>query len=187
MATTAPPAEPSPPGTFLPRRSRFVVGVDLGQSVDPTAICVLEHIRGVIDCNSEWERHTGTGLIKQKKASRYHVRHLQRLTLGMSYPAIVALVKELLARSPLCGDGEHVRPAETVIDQTGVGAAVADIFDAAGLRPIKVTITSGLETTPVGERLGERRWHVSKTSLISNLDAALHVGELQFAKALRES
>lgn len=46
-----------------------------------------------------------------------------------------------------------------------------------------MTITSGLETTPVGER----RWHVSKTSLISNLDAALHVGELQFAKALRES
>jgi|SRR5262249_12687310 len=88
---------------FLPRSSRWILGVDLGQSVDPTAICALEHIKGVLDFNSQLERHTGTGTIPQKPAERFDVRHLERLPLGMTYPAIVAHVKELLARPPLCG------------------------------------------------------------------------------------
>jgi hypothetical protein len=33
---------------FLPRRMSWVVGVDLGQASDPTAIAVLEHIKGVL-------------------------------------------------------------------------------------------------------------------------------------------
>jgi hypothetical protein len=39
---------------FLPRgKPEYVVGVDLGQSVDPTAIAVLERQRGVLDANSD--------------------------------------------------------------------------------------------------------------------------------------
>jgi hypothetical protein len=34
---------------------------------------------------------------------------------------------------------------------------------------------------------GGRRWHVSKTSLVSTLDARLHTGELHFAAALQEA
>jgi hypothetical protein len=88
----------------------------------------------------------------------------------------------MLARPPLCG-GVDQRPAELVIDESGVGRPVADLFNAAGAKPIAVTITAGLETTAQGGR----RWHVSKTALISTLDARLHTGELRFAAALQEA
>lgn len=48
-----------PAPIFLRRSSRYVVGVDLGQSADPTAIAVIEHETGVIDSGSDFERHTG--------------------------------------------------------------------------------------------------------------------------------
>jgi hypothetical protein len=162
---------------FLPRRTRWVMGLDLGQSSDPTAISVLEHINGVLDSNPEWERHCGIGSIPQVKAERVNVRHLERLPLGTSYPAIVQHVKDLLARPPLSA------AAELVIDSTGVGRAVADIFVAAGLRPQQVTITAGSDISCVGDD----RWHVSKTHLISVVDAMLHTGVLRFAAQLTEA
>jgi hypothetical protein len=146
---------------------RYIVGVDLGQSSDPTAICALEYRDGDrrIDC-----------------------RHLERLPLGMSYPAVVGYVRELLSRPPLCGEyslsgKERAPPATLVIDDSGVGRPVGDLFEEAGLKPIRVTITSGMEVTqPLRDH-----WHVSKTVLISTVDAMLHTGELRFAAALVEA
>lgn len=181
---TSPPAEP----VFLPRRSRWVVGVDLGQSMDPTAICVLEHVRGVLDANSDWERHANVGRIPQKPAERFNVRHLERLKLGIPYPDIVEHVRTMVARAPLCGDGDQARPATIVIDETGVGRAVGDIFESAGLRPMRITITAGAEVACVGYSDGTpSRFHVAKTILISHLDALLHIGELKFAAELSEA
>jgi hypothetical protein len=48
MALTLETAAPTTP-VFLPRRERWIVGVDLGQSTDPTAVAVLHHISGVLD------------------------------------------------------------------------------------------------------------------------------------------
>ena len=75
----------------------WVVGVDLGQASDPTAIAV-EHIKGALDPNSEIERHTGTGPLPQTPAERVYVRHLQRLPLGLSYPVQVQAANDLMAR-----------------------------------------------------------------------------------------
>ena len=125
---------------------------------------------------------TGCGVIPQKPAERIDVRHLERLPLGMSYPAMVQHVLDLLARPPLNGDGQRIAPAELVIDQTGVGRAVGDIFNAAGLSPIKVTVTAGNEVTA-----GGWEWHVAKTVLISTVDALLHTGQLRFASQLTEA
>jgi hypothetical protein len=167
-----------PSTVFLPRHTRFVVGVDLGQSADPTAIAVLEYAAGVIDTGSEYERHIGQTEHLQTDAARIDVRHLERLPLGLSYPAQVQYVADLLRREPLCGG--HT---DLVVDETGVGRPVADLFDDAGLRPIRVSITAGSEV----KGQGNRRWHVAKTVLISTLDARLHTGELRFADRLTES
>jgi hypothetical protein len=105
---------------FLPRKVRYVVGCDLGQSSDPTAICVLEHQQGVLDPNNEFERHTGLGEKPQTPAERIHCRHLERLPLGLSYPTVVQHLKDLMARPPLNGDGQ-IKPAELVVDDSGVG------------------------------------------------------------------
>lgn len=179
---TQPGLSTTPSPVFLPRRTRWIVGVDLGQVSDPTAVCVLEHIRGVIDEGSDADRHSGFTAHLQKPAERLDVRHLQRLPWGLSYPAQVQHVADLLARPPLCGGDMRPR-ADLVLDQTGVGAPVGDIFAEAGLRPIRVTITAGNEVTCVGLD----RWHVSKTHLISGVDALLHTGTLRFAAALSEA
>jgi hypothetical protein len=180
LATTAAAAPVAP--VFLPRSTRWIVGVDLGQSSDPTAIAVIEHIKGVLDPNSPIERHTGTGTKPQKPSERVDVRHLERLPLGTGYPAVVAHVQRMLARPPLCGD-LRVKPAALVLDETGVGRAVGDIFEQAGLKPKRVSITAGSEVTIAGRD----RWHVAKTVLISTVDAMLHVGSLRFAAALTEA
>jgi len=171
--------QPTEQPVFLPRSTSFVVGVDLCQSQDPTAICVLEWTKGVLDGNSQWERHTGTGRLPQKPAQRLAVRHLERLPLGLPYPDIVLRVKTLLARPPI-----DQQSTVLVIDETGVGRAVGDIFVQAGMRPHRVTITAGTEETAA---TGFNRWHVAKQILISRLDAVLHTGDLRIAKELRES
>lgn len=163
------------PATF---RQRFIVGVDLGQSTDPTAIAVLHWRRRPLNT---WSHENFVH--RQDVEEHLDVRHLERLPLGMAYPAVVQHVADLLARPPLCGD-EDFPAAELVIDETGVGRAVGDIFEAAGMRPKRVTITAGLETT---SGHGFNRHHVAKTILISQLDAALHTGRLRFAAALTDA
>jgi hypothetical protein len=181
---TEAPATP----VFLPRQRKFVVGVDPGKSADPTAIAVVEHIKGVLDYRSEFDRHTGVERIPQKPAERFLVRHLQRLKLGTSYVDVAAHVRDLMSRPPLCGD-DRVKPAALVVDQTGVGAAVVDLFEAIGLRPIKIVITAGLKVEAKGFlRNGQASlFHVPKTILISDVDAALHTGELKIAPALQDA
>ena len=70
---------------FLPRETRWIVGIDLGQSSDPTAVAVLEHTRGVLDSNTPSNRHCGIVDVPQIPAERVDVRHLERLPLGMTY------------------------------------------------------------------------------------------------------
>src|SRR5258707_5712986 len=79
----------------------------------------------------------------------------------------------LLARPPLVGN------CELVIDETGVGRAVGDIFDTAGMSPTRVTITAGVEQSHVNGS-----WHVLKQGLISTLDAPLHTREARLAEEM---
>jgi hypothetical protein len=154
-------------GTRRNATIKYVLGADLGQSSDPTAIAVIEHTHAF----REWARG-GADQVEDVFA----VRHLQRLPLGISYPAQVQEVALLLARPPLVGN------CELVIDETAIGRPVGDIFDTAGMSPTRVTITSGLDQSFVNGS-----WHVPKQVLISTLDARLHTGELRFAKELLEA
>src|SRR5215469_16684472 len=65
----------------------------------------------------------------------FQVGHLERLPLGTPYPAIVAHVGRLLTKLP-------GRP-ELVIDYTGVGRPVFDMFVYSGIYPTGVLITGG--------------------------------------------
>jgi hypothetical protein len=71
----------------------------------------------------------------------YQVGHLQRLPLGMRYTDIVAHVGRILGRFP---------GAELVIDQTGVGRPVFDLFVYSGIAPTGVAITAGSAETREG-------------------------------------
>jgi hypothetical protein len=159
---------------------RFFVGCDLGQSNDPTAISVLHRSREplrswstILETDNLIEKH-------QDVAERFDVRHLERLPLGTSYPAVVELVARLIAREPLREN------CELVIDETGVGRAVGDIFCRYGVEFVGVTITAGTGAERQ-QPSGPERWHVSKQVLVSTVDARLHTGELRFAADLAEA
>ena len=78
----------------------------------------------------------------------------------------------------------ELRGCELVIDETGVGAPVGDMFEVDGLRPQRVWITAGQEE---GRRaVGARAWTVPKITLVSRLQAALHAGELRLSPRLAE-
>jgi len=179
VQSVAPP--PSPP-VFLERGpSHFAVGCDLAQANDWTAVSVVEHKAGVLDYNTEWERHCRLGVRPQVKAEYFDLRHLERVR-GLSYVDIVDRLKTMMATPPLCGDG-RTPSGELVVDATGVGRGVTDLIADAGLPFIGVVITGGIETTHAQGNF----WHVSKLDLVSRLDGKLHSGGLRIAPALKEA
>jgi hypothetical protein len=134
----------------------FYVGLDLGQAQDYTAIAV-----------AEW--------LSAEGKDEYHVRHLQRFRLGMSYPDMVAEVARMMHSHPLD------RRAALVVDQTGVGRPVVELLTAAGLGCVPVTITGGDAVT-----CENGAYRVPKRELVSTLQVVLQGGRLKFAEGLPE-
>lgn len=163
----------------------WVVAVDLGQSVDPTAIAVLEVSSRLTLEGPQCVTAHDADLLYAAHArapdqpGRIDVRHLERLPLRMSYPDQINYVASLLNRAPL----DRLAPA-LVVDQTGVGRPVVDMFRHAGLYPEAVTITAGDGEGP-GD--GPHDHRVSKLRLVSRLQASLHAGTLRIAKELKEA
>jgi hypothetical protein len=171
-----------------------MVSCDLGQSFDPTAIAILEATtRGIAHARywnyddenrpadvlvppRAWYTNSG-GVAYPNAIARLQVRYLERLPLQMPYPDQVAAIARLIRRPPF----DVIRP-QLLVDQTGVGRAVVDIFRRSGLRPVGVTITAGDNETREGED-----WRVSKIRIVSRLQALLNTGELWIAPDLREA
>jgi hypothetical protein len=103
----------------------------------------------------------------------FQVGHLERVPLGTPYPAIVAHVGRLLGK---------LHDPELVIDYTGVGRPVFDLFTYAGISPVGVLITGGAVETRYGAICG-----VPKLTLVSRLQALLHEGRLKIQKELSEA
>jgi hypothetical protein len=160
---------------LIPAKSRddWHIGLDVGQSIDPSAVCALNHV--VKPDPGEWLCDDKARTQKQPFTERFFVRHLERLPLGKPYPEQVQHVANLLQREPLKG-------ATFALDETGCGRPVADLFDRAGLRPQRISITAGNEVTSSG-----MSHHVPKQFLVSNVESRLHTGELKFAAELTES
>ena len=174
-------------GLKFEEQRRFVVGVDLGQAHDPTAIAVIEHVRWRINPESrdlvlatgrrewieEWKRELRED---ESKRTQYNVRHLERLALGTHYPAQVAYIADLVRRAPL-------KDARVFYDHTGVGRAVGDLLHQARIPKLhRVHLTGGTESKAAGSTHA-----VSKVDLVSRLQAVLHTGELAIEQSLPDA
>lgn len=134
------------------RRPKIIrmVGVDLGQAGDYTAITAFEFHRDMS-----------------------YMRGLERIPLGTPYtaadgkPSVVARVKELMALPQL-------QEAYLLLDFTGVGRPVKDIFIEKGLKPIAITITGGNVVHPVAGG-----FNVPKRDLVFSLVALFQAGLLR--------
>jgi len=136
-----------------------VVGVDIGQKYDPTAIAVAEH---------EWRKREG------REEDHWLIRHLERLPLGTPYPEVANRLTEVAS-----GVRKRVQSTPTVyVDATGVGQPVVDEMAARGLWVVAVYFTHGDKRTEEG-------WSgvkLGKAWLVSRLQTLLQGGRIHLPK-----
>jgi hypothetical protein len=134
--------------------SRFFAGLDLGQSDDYTAMCVVEAVK----------REDGSEGLDLGMADRIR---------GMSYPEVVRLVGSFM-REPMF----KVR-TKLIVDATGVGKPVADMLREEGLDFTAVHIHAGFRESHEGGI-----WNVPKRNLVAALQIALQSRHFRIAKGL---
>ena len=159
------------------RPEPFLVGLDLGQSADPTALAVLEKEPILDDAGNPTRDGRGHAL------AAYNVVHLERYPLGLSYPDMVAKVAELLRRPAMQVPGLP----QLAIDATGVGRAVVDQFLGAKLaaRVVPITITSGAGVTKdFWNKTNVTCYRVAKADMIAAARVALDARRLRIAATL---
>ena len=137
----------------------FYVGVDLGEVNDYSAVTILE---------KTFEMDTRPHSYKQ--VGVYSVTHLERFRI--TYPDVVSRVKTLF-RNP------KLKDAVLIVDETGCGRPVADMMEKENLRPVRISITGGLEVREL-----EDGFHVPKQHLVSALMVLFQSGTLKIADAL---
>ncbi len=151
-----------PPAT--PACGVWVLGLDLGQAQDFTALSLIEP----------------TG---EPTAPTYDVRRIERLALNTPYPAIVSYTCEVVAA---LGTIAPKRPIHLALDFTGCGRPVADMFAVAAdkgkldAKLVFITIT-GADAVTQGES-GD--WRVPKRDLASIIQILLQSSRLRFAQGL---
>jgi hypothetical protein len=101
------------------------------------------------------------------------LRYLYRWMLGTPYPQIVADVGGLLTREPLKG------MTALIVDYTGVGRPIGDLFTQAKIAHIALTITSGKQVITDGNEV-----QVPKRDLAMVVQSLLQSDRLRFAATL---
>ena len=146
----------------------FYVGLDLGQSNDYTALAVVEKVR------------------TEGYDPDLHLRHLERYPLRTPYPEMVARVAKLVEDPQLRSSrvdrrlGRRVLDEpELLVDATGVGRPVVDLFKERGLSYKAITITGGNKVTGIAGGYG-----VPKRDLVGALEVPFHSGRLKIAAGL---
>ncbi len=145
----------------------YFVGLDLGQAQDFTALAVLHRV----ELTGEWD----PAQYAFRKTAELRLRHLQRIPLGTSYPAVVEETKRLTRSRELAGR------CHLIADGSGVGRPVMDMLRRAGLgcTIMPVTITGGDE-----ESIGKGQYRVPKRDLVTGLQTLLQEGGLQIAAGM---
>lgn len=135
---------------------RYLVGVDLGQVNDYSTVAVCE--------------------VAADDPVVLHVRHLERWR-GLPYTEVVERVERIMESPELAGRGE------LVVDKTGVGAGVADLFARSGRRLTAVTITGGDRVSNPAPGV----YGVPKKDLVGTLQIMLEAGRLKIASSLEHA
>ena len=133
----------------------FYFGLDLGQTSDPSAGIILE-------AHGEGDERT------------YDCRHIEQYRLGPVTRISCGPSSDLCDREPLWGQ------CTFVIDHTGVGRPIFDMFLEAKLEPIGITITGGAGW----HRETFRQWHVAKIQLVGTVQRFLQSGRLRIGAKL---
>ena len=157
----------------------IIIGVDLGQAHDFTAIAVIERGQRPTGRHKKVTNADGSVRYPQEYESTYRVRHLERLPRGTPYPQQVERVTRLVEQTRRTTGLEP----RLVVDQTGVGRPVVDMLRAAGHKWLAaVSIHGGDEATRDGHD-----HKVPKRELVSVMQVLLQTRRLQVVRTLPDA
>ena len=140
-----------------------LMGVDLGQKRDPSALCVLE---------------TTDRVEGETRKRHYLVRFLERLPLGTPYPEVAQRVAEVVQKTRQ----QTGQAPELAVDATGVGAPIIDLLqERSELSPTAVYFTHGDRRKETWQD-GCCQVSLGKAFLVSRLQALLQTQRLHLPK-----
>jgi len=146
----------------------FIIAASLGVGIQPTAIAVIEQ---EVRKGDRWIQETG-GL---------RVRWLERQPIETTYPMTVDRISTLLA-TPEIKDAEQCGGVDVILDITGSGRAILEIFERADIRPVVVRIVGAGQREERVKPLFD--WHIPKIELVGIMRVVFEAGRLQIAKDL---
>jgi len=156
-----------------------IIGVDLGQSADYTAISygVYGGEKQIVPL-SETDENSQPVEKPVRMEPVIHIRYLERLQLGTPYETQVDRLRKIYDRVKT----DTGKVPMLIVDGTGVGRAVVEMIQKAGMHPIVVTVTGGNTVTKTG-----RDWHVPKKELVSPAIVGIQNGTVQIARSLEHA
>jgi hypothetical protein len=152
---------PDPVVTKVRGYRRFLVGLDIAQSIDQNAFAIIEDVR---------EPAWGEYAQYLKPRTRTIVR-AERIP-QMDYTRLAQVVKNLMADPALAGR------AYLVVDAGGPGRSFCDLLNARGVMHTRMQIVGGDNENETKER-ATTFWNVGKNMLLGNMNSALHTGDLR--------
>jgi hypothetical protein len=133
----------------------YIVGIDLGQAQDYSALAIVEQV------------------LQPPAQPLYEVRWLYRWELGTPYPRMLRGLAATLARPPLVGR------QTLLVDHTGCGRPIVDTIRQQGLACQAVSLHGGDTVSHTGSN-----WRVPKRDLAGAVQVLLQQARLRFAEAL---
>jgi len=159
----------------------YALGVDLGRQHDYTAISLTEKRISPVPLDQPGAVDAVT-LRQRVYKPVLTVRALERRPLGEDYVEQARRVCQMAMNPQIRGN------VTVVVDKTGVGVAVVDIFRRDfGLGLTGITITGGTSESRDPDPRCRRDWRVPKINLVSTLQAAFARGDLKIVPTLPEA
>jgi hypothetical protein len=156
------------------RRMDVLIGLDLGQLRDPTALVVAEVVARPTGRMTERVLPDGSLWVEEEGETAYAVRHVERLPLRTPFRQVGRRVADMVETLQVYAEEEGRDPRLYVLgDATGLGRpAIEQIREEVGTRvPVSmVSVTSGEGLTG---SLGSLEVKVSKVYLVTRTAALL--------------
>ncbi len=150
----------------MSKHLHYIVSASLGTGIEPTAIAVLEQ---QIQNGDRW----------LAKTAALRLRYLERMSLSATYPDIVAQISTLLNAEEI-KDVEACGETDVVLDVTGTGRAILELFTRDRIAPIVAIITgAGVQEEEIDDL-----WRLPKRELVGTLRVVYEEERLKMAESL---
>ena len=147
---------------------RFIIGVDLGQSSDYTAISVLERVPRFKE-----DKSAPINYPAPITTCEYHLRWLERIR-HQSYVEVVEKIKRVILHE------EVLDESVMLVDSTGVGRGVLDIMIQERMRPIGITIHAGHRVSEY-----DGGFNIPKRDLVGSLQVLFQTGRIKIPQEIK--